>query len=90
MEKNHRAGVDGQEGTEGKTGFGGSENNGKFNNGIILTRWETLLRKEVNPDTTEHKGFPCGSAVENPSATQEVVQETQVQSLGREDPQEGA
>lgn len=38
MEKNHRAGVDGEEGTEGKTGFGGGENNGEFNNGIILTR----------------------------------------------------
>lgn len=59
MEKNHRAGVDGQEGTEGKTGFGGSENNGKFNNGIILTRWETLLRKEVNWRNQQGRANVC-------------------------------
>ena len=32
----------------------------------------------------EDQGFPCGSVVKNPPA----MQETQVQSLGREDPLE--
>ena len=33
-------------------------------------------------------GFPGGSAVKNPPAMQETMQETQVWSLGREDPLE--
>ena len=36
-----------------------------------------------------HVGFPGGSAVKNPPAMQEL-QETQVRSLGREDPLEEA
>ena len=35
-------------------------------------------------DNTTHRGFPSGSVVKNPPATQE----TQVQSLGWEDPLE--
>ena len=51
-------------------------------------RWETdfpqYFLREQRPDD---KGFPQGSVVKNPPAMQQM-QETQVRSLGQEDPLE--
>ena len=46
-----------------------------------------VCRMEVKDWYLKHLGFPCGSVGKHPPAVQET-QETQVQSLGREDPLE--
>lgn len=47
MEKNQWAGVDGEEGLEGKTSSEGGGNNGEHNGETVLIPWGTLLRKKT-------------------------------------------